>query len=398
MTIEKTICLLDEYCHSRDFKGHDVADSVDCWLMRKTPLGKIHFVRFCFTHLTGHRLGYINVRPIMNIPIDYNGKGIGLFLNAYCNLYELACAKPQEAPLPKEVCLSRIEYLGDLLISLRHKAVKGYGWGYPMTWVCRDFQFPPNTPTAVASSFAVDALFHAYETTGRENFKNVALETATFVLEDLFRTPYKNGFIFSYSQYKGNDTVYNASLLAARILLQCYKYTKNEDYLTIARTAIDTCVNDQEEDGSWKYGLQPSQSWIDNFHTAYNLESIWEYKRITGENRYDDSLKRGVMFMLKNHFDDKGVPKYFHNKQYPIDIHCCGALYPVLYKLGLFNENEQLASSVYDWTMRNMWSERKHYFYFQHHKWFVNKAPLMRWSQAFMMNALSYYEKAKHGV
>lgn len=395
MTVNKTLFLLDDYCRIRDYKGHDVADSVDSWLMTHTALGKNNFIRFCFCHLTGHRLGYFNVRPLMCIPVYHNGKGIALFLNAFCNLYEVANINEAMAPFSKKVCLERIGYLGDLLLTLRNKGVNGYGWGYPYTWQARNFQFPPNTPTAVASSFAVDALLHAYEITKNEAYKATALETAIFVLNDLHRTDYKNGFMFSYSQYEGNNTVYNASLLAARILLQCYKYTLNEEYLKIAKIAIDTCVNDQAENGSWKYGLLESQSWIDNFHTGYNLEAIWEYKHITGETIYDECLKRGLDFMLKNHFDSNGVPKYFHNKQYPIDIHCCGALYPVLYKLGVFKDNETLADNVYDWTMKNMWSEKKHYFYFQHHKWFINKAALMRWSQAFMMNALSYYEKSR---
>lgn len=385
---------MDEYCRDHDYKGHDVGDSVDCRIMTHTALGRISFIRFCIAKLTSHRIGYINIRPLLRIPTFHNGKGIALFLNAYCNLYEVAKVAPDKAPFTEIDCLDRINYLGDLLLKLRHRADKGWGWGYPTTWQSRRFCFPPNTPTAVASSFAVDALLHAFEITGNEVFKSAALETATFVLEDLHRTPYKDGFMFSYSQFDGNNTVYNASLLAARILLQCYKYNRNEEYLKIAKTAIDTCVNDQAKDGSWVYGLLKSQSWIDNFHTGYDLEAIWEYKHITGKRIYDDCLKRGVDFMLKNHFDKNGIPKYFHNRQYPIDIHCCGALYPVLYKLGVFKGNETLARRVYDWTMNNMWSEEKHYFYFQHHKCFTNKAPLMRWSQAFMMNALSYFEKS----
>lgn len=398
LALSETISQLHDYCSDRDYKGHDVADSVDCWLMTHTSIGKNNLIRFGFLQLTGHRLGYINMRPLMRIPTYHNGKGIALFLNAYCNLYEVACTDEQKAPLSKAVCLEKINYLGHLLLTLRHKADKGAGWGYPTTWQARNFQFPANTPTAVASSFAVDALLHAYTLTKEDAFKNAALETATFVLQDLHRTPYKEGFMFSYSQYSGNDTVYNASLLAARILLQCYQYEHNEEYLNLAQTAIETCVRDQAADGSWKYGLLPVQTWIDNFHTGYNLEAIWEYKHITGSDRYDDCLKRGADFMLQHHFDANGVPKYYHNKQYPIDIHCCGSLFPMLYKLGLYEENATLARNVYDWTMDNMWSKRKHYFYFQHHKWFANKASLMRWSQAFMMNALSYYEKSKLGV
>ena len=319
MQLKNTLRLLADYCHSHDYNGYDVGDSVDSWLMTHTALGKNNFIRFCFGHLTGHRIGYFNVRPFMRIPTFHNAKGIALFLNAYCNLYDIAVANVSEAPFSKEECLSRIKYLGSLLISLRHKGIKGYGWGYPTTWQSRKFHFPLNTPTAVASSFAVDALFHAFEITGDDMYKVIALETATFVLEDLHRTPHKGGFLFSYSQYEGNNTVYNASLLAARILLQCYKYTKNKEYLEIAKTAIDTCVKDQAEDGSWKYGLLKSQLWIDNFHTGYNLEAIWEYKQVVGENIYDDCLRRGVDFMLKKHFDCNGVPKYFHNKQYTIE-------------------------------------------------------------------------------
>lgn len=393
-----TLAQLKSYCEQRDFKGHDVGDSVECFLMRNTILGRSKLLRFCFTSLTGHRVGFVNLRPLMNIPIFHNGKGIALFLNAYCNFYDVVSqSKDQSFSLSlgtKEQLLHKIEYLGDLLVSLRHKALNGYGWGYPTRWQAALFWFPADTPTAVASSFAVDALLHAYQITGKDEYLRVAAETTTFVLEDLHRTKHNNGFFFSYSQYKGNDTVYNASLLAARILLQVYHFTKDEQLLSIAREAIDTVVNDQAADGSWCYGLQAHQIWIDNFHTGYNLEAIWEYGRVTSDDRYKESLERGCCFMMENMFDNHGVPKYFHNLQYPIDIHCCGALYPVLYKLGRADEYRKLSDDVFRWTVNNMFDKKRGYFYFQRHRFFCNKAPLMRWSQAFMMNALSYYLKS----
>ena len=30
----------------------------------------------------------------------------------------------------------------------------------------------------------------------------------------------------------------------------------------------------QNKDGSWVYGMLPVQSWIDSFHTGYNLDAI----------------------------------------------------------------------------------------------------------------------------
>lgn len=387
------------YCEKENFKGYDVADSIETPLLKKTILGKSKYVRFFIQQLTGHRIGFVNIRPILCLPKNYNAKGIALFLNGYCNIFEILQVNPLYLDnYSRDECLSQINSLAELLISLREKSDKGYGWGYPYGWQSRNFYFPPNTPTVVASSFAVEALLNAYEITKNKEYKDMALGTSTFVLEDLHRAKVKDGFLFSYSAYSGNDTVFNASLLGARILLRCYEYTRNEEYKTIAQKAIDTCVEMQRDDGSWLYGLGKTQGWIDNFHTGYNLEVIQAYKDITGENRYDECLKKGLDFFIKNHFDNEGVPKYYHNKQYPIDIHCCGEIFVVLSKLGIYDENKELANRVFKWTIDNMYDNDEGYFYFQKHKLLTNKVPLMRWSEAFMFNALSYYfiEKIKN--
>ena len=127
-------------------------------------------------------------------------------------------------------------------------------------------------------------------------------------------------------------------------------------------------------------------------YTGYNLEAIQTYKEITGETIYDDALDRGATFMLTHHFDRNHVPKYYHDRQYPIDIHCCGEIFVVLHKLGLFDSYKRLAEDVFVWTVKHM-QDGNGYFYFQKHKWMTNKTPYMRWSNAFMFNALSYLLK-----
>lgn len=397
MKIIETIKLLKTYCENNDFKGNDVGDSIASTLITKTFLQKIPLARLVIGKLTGHRIGYVNIRPLLKIPVFYNAKGIALFLNGYCNLYEyLKKHNNHGDTFTIDDCYDKIIYLSDLLLSLRHKANKEYGWGYPTGWQGGfAFFFPANTPTVVASSFVVDALLHSYEITKVEKYKDIALETKKFVLQDLHKSKIKNGFFFSYSQYDGNDTVINASLLGARILMQCYKYTNDVELKQIAKEAIDTCIAEQKEDGSWLYGLGKRQTWIDNFHTGYNLEAIQFYKDVTGESIYDESLNKGLAFMINNHFDENHVPKYFHNRQYPIDIHCCGEIFVILNKLNAFKDNEKLADDVFQWTVENMFNKKEGYFYFQKHKLFTNKASLMRWSNAFMFNALSYYLLSK---
>ncbi len=385
---------LRHYCEKENFKGWDVSDSIASKFVTHTFLGKIPFFRFLMIQLTGHRIAVLDVRPFLFIPKYHNAKGIALFLNGYCNLYNLF-NKGINIEMTGEECLGKINYLSELLISLKNQQGSGAGWGYPTAWQGRtSFYFPPNTPTVVATSFAVEALFHSYEITKNVKYKEVALSSANFVLSDLKRTKHKDGFIFSYSPIEGHDLVYNASLLGGKILTLCYKFSNNSKYLQIAKECIQTVVNCQHDDGSWYYGAGKYQTWIDNFHTGYNLEAIDIYQSISKDYSFQKNIEKGVSFFINNFFEKDYSPKYYHNKQYPIDIHCCGELFVVLNKLKIFEKNKELANGVLKWTIQNMQHPSKGYFYFQKRRLITNKTPLMRWSQAFMFNALTNYIKS----
>ena len=55
-----------------------------------------------------------------------------------------------------------------------------------------------------------------------------------------------------------------------------------------------------------------------------------------------------------------------------------------------FEEYQELAKKVMDWTIKNMQDE-KGYFYYQLKKGMSSKISYMRWSNAFMFCAMSYY-------
>jgi hypothetical protein len=109
---------------------------------------------------------------------------------------------------------------------------------------------------------------------------------------------------------------------------------------------------------------------------------------------FDGSLKKGLTFYLENFFLPDGTSKYYHNKKYPIDIHSPAQLLVVLSKLGLFKDHESLASKVLTWTIQNMQNE-KGYFYYQRKKMFSSHIPYMRWAQAWMFYAMSFYLKER---
>jgi len=136
--------------------------------------------------------------------------------------------------------------------------------------------------------------------------------------------------------------------------------------------------------------MLPVQSWIDSSHTGYNLDGLIAYEEQTGDKSFHQYIERGFDFYIRNFFKEDGSPKYYHNKQYPIDIHCPGQLFVTLFRLHRFGEHEDLAKKVLQWTVSHM-QDRKGYFYYQLKEGISSKIPYMRWSNAFMFNALSYY-------
>ena len=381
---------LKKYCEDEKFKGWDPYDGLNSKIFQALPFKHWDIARLAW--IQGFKRSPINFRKLLLVPKQYNAKGIGLFLSGYCNLYELAL-NGQSAFGSKDDILSKINELASLLESLKNTNFSGACWGYNFPWQARRlFLFPAYTPTVVATSFCVEALFKAYEITKNENYKSLALSAADFIMNDLNRTPHHSGFLFSYSPYKGNDTVYNASLLGAKTLSLCYKYSGNELYRQTAKSAVMAACDGQLDDGSWVYGLLKTQSWIDSFHTGYNLDAIKTYQNCTGDNKFQKNLNAGFNYYIKNFFDMDGTPKYYNNKMYPIDIHCPGQLFVTLSKLNEFKKNKNLAHKVIDWSIQNMQSD-KGYFYYQIKRGISSKIPYMRWSNAFMFNAISYFTK-----
>ncbi|WP_207224395.1 glycoside hydrolase family 88 protein [Ancylomarina subtilis] len=327
---------------------------------------------------------------------EHNSKGIGLFLTGYCNLYKVAQSGFTEFGTHQEI-LSKINELALLLISMQSKGYSGACWGYNFDWQARRlFLFPNNTPTVVATTFCATALMEAYEITKNQTYLDVALSSANFILNDLNRTKCDQGFLFSYSPLKGNNTVYNASLLGSKLLSHCYHYTGKNEYAEAAKQSVLACIDGQEEDGSWVYGLLPVQNWKDSFHTGYNLDGLIAYQEFTKDHSFKAHIEKGFNFYIQNFFKADGTPKYYHDKTYPIDIHCPGQLLITLSRIGKMNEYSDLAQKVLNWSVENM-QDKKGFFYYQLKKGMSSKISYMRWSNAFMFNAMSYYllEKSK---
>ena len=378
--IRNSLIRLTDYCKSEAFKGYDPYDGLNSTLFKALPLlSKNHLARLVWIQL--FKRSPLNLRVIAGIRKDYNPKALGLFLSGYCNLYKQA---------KEEEYLDKINLFTGQLISLVNKSYSGACWGYNFDWQAKAFFQPANMPTVVATTFIGSALLDAYEITGEDQLLKMARSSCDFIIKDLNRTyDDKGNFAFSYSPLD-KTVVFNASLLGSRLLSRVYSFTHEKELLDPAKKSVVFCCDYQKNDGSWSYGTLDFHQWIDNFHTGYNLECVADYMKFSGENDFEGHLTKGFDFYIKTFFTDEGIPKYYNNSVYPIDIHSPAQMIITLIKLGKFQEFRILADKVISWTIDNMQSD-KGYFYYQINKYFSSRISYMRWAQAWMFYALSEY-------
>jgi rhamnogalacturonyl hydrolase YesR len=377
--LRKSFYKLKQYVEQQQFKGWDPYDGLNSWVIQKTFFGKSRFIRLAWIQL--FKRNPINFRAIVGVDKAYNPKGLGLFLTGYCNLYKSD---------KNEIHLKTITFLADEIIKLQTSGYSGACWGYNFDWQARAFFQPKHTPTVVATTFIAEALFEAYEITRNQKYLDTAISTSKFVMNDLNKSYDEQGnFTLSYSPLD-NTQVFNAGLLGAKLLSLVYKHTYDETLLQNAKKIVSYVCYKQNNDGSWAYGTLPFHQWIDNFHTGFNLECISIYKQVSKDNSFDQNLKYGMEYYLKTFFTSQGVSKYYNNRTFPIDIHAPAQLIVTLSKYGNIEMQKDLVDKVLGWTITNMQSDTG-YFYYQKKKHFTSKIPYIRWAQAWMFYAFSYY-------
>ena len=378
-SIKNSFNRLEAYCRENEFKGWDPYDGLNSKIFSALPISKLRIFRLLWIQF--FKQSPLNFRKFFRVEKDYNPQGLALFISGYCNIYQIS---------PTEENKVRIKDLCEKLLDLRSDGWSGSAWGYNFDWQARAFFQPKYAPTVVATTFACYALLDAYEILRDKNYLNAAISSCEFILNDLNRSDEEEcGFAFSYSPLD-KTIVFNATLLGSRALSRVYSYTKDKRLIEAARKSVMFSCSNQNSDGSWYYGTQPFHKWIDNFHTGYNLECINEYQKYSDDYSFQNNLDIGLEFYLNNFFSEEGASKYYNNSTYPIDINGPAQLVVTLFRLQKIDKNRELLDRVLNWTIDNM-QEKKGFFIYQMKRGISSKIPYMRWAQAWMFNAFTFY-------
>jgi rhamnogalacturonyl hydrolase YesR len=375
MDVYQHLLELEQYLEKENFKGYDPFDALNSPLLKALSLDK-KTLRILYIQML-KRLPF-NLRPMLGIKKGYNPKGIGLFLWGYAKLYEIN---------KKSEYLEKIELLLDLLEETKSEGYSGNCWGYNFDWQSRAFYLPRYTPTLVNTSFIGHALIDTYEYTKNRGSIKKAVPIKDFILNDLNRTEDNSGFCFSYSPLD-HTAIHNANLLGASLLIRLYKYTGDESVRDAALASLSYSMHHQRADGSWFYADTDIQSWIDSFHTGFNLQSILYFLKENLGDEFRDAFEKGVKFYVKNFFGDDGTPYYYYDRHYPIDIHSAAQAVVFFSQAGKSYQN--LTETVMGWMIENL-RDKNGIFYFRKGKFIRNKIPYIRWTQAWAFHALSEY-------
>jgi hypothetical protein len=307
---------------------------------------------------------------------------MGFLASGYIDLYRLTAR--EDYRLNAVSCL-------DWLINNSSKGYPGYCWGNSFDYISRSFYLPKGTPTLVWTALIGHHFVEAYRALRDPKYLEVAMGAGRFILEGLPRIPGPEGYCLSY--ICGRETaVHNANLLGARLLAELYKESRNGLYLDVAMEAVRYSAKAQLPNGSWYYGEERKYHWIDNWHTAYNLDSMLGFQKDAGVKEFEKYMVKGLDFYIAHFFREDGAPRYYWDRDYKFDIQSSSQSIDTLLLFGEWlrkPELIELATKVALWTITNM-QDKDGFFYLWKNNRFTNRTPTFHWGGTTMFHALAH--------
>ena len=381
---------LTEYIRSSDWKGYDPYDALNSVYLKKIQNKWLRIATIQFL-----RRFPLNLRPLLKIDKGHNPKAIALFIRSLVKLSSLLKTNDYKDDIKRLIALA---------LSLRSKTSNDnvMAWGYNFGWQSRVFycdSFSPNIQSTIMNAHAFFELQESqlFKEDQLMNFRDICIKANQYMLNELILKEDSSRAILAYIP-NDNAISFNVQAQAAWSLLRAFSLTGVDRFRELACKLIRFVESKQRSDGSWFYGEADCQKFIDNFHTGFILESLYECKKICGDYVSDDVIRRGYQFYLNNFFTGNGIVKYFAGSTYPIDAHAIAQSIISLCKLADYNPSSgEILESSLDWTLTNFLDDEA-YFYYQKWLLFTNKIPYVRWTQAWMLFALITLLEAKREV
>jgi hypothetical protein len=375
--ILESIGRVADWLERNDYRGYDTFDGLNAKILRTLTL-ETKPLRILLQQ--GVRRFPLNLRPLLGIKKSRSTKGMGFLARGFIRLHQAT---------GDIVWSDKAEMALQWLIENQCQGYHGACWGNHFDYQSRSTYVTKNVPSVVWTALIGHAFLDAYEHFQRDRYLQVAVSACEHIERDLGVQVVGKTHCINYFPTTTHQ-VHNANTLGASLLARTCALTGNTSHLSLAEKALEYTAGYQRADSSWYYGEENNLHWVDNFHTAYVLDSFKYYKDSTGDARFDEKVMNGHRYWKQTFFLPDGTPRYYDRKTLPLDIQCSSQAIDTLV---FFNDrdptNLQLALRVANWTIKHMQDKSGYFYYRRYSAGVVNKTPTLHWGQATMLSALA---------
>lgn len=372
-----SICRLSGWLGDNDYRSYDVFDGLNAKFLRPLTFNR-KFLRTVLQQ--GVRRFPINTRPFLGIAKSHSTKGMAFLARGFMRLNQATGNTAWQ---------DKAQFALEWLTNNQCIGYSGACWGNHFDYQSRTFYLPKGVPTVVWTALVGHAFLDAHKHFGNDAYLRVAASSCEHILRDLDTYAEGDALCISYIPTQ-NIQVHNANTLAASLLARTYSQTGTEAWRALAQKAIQYTARNQRQNSSWYYGEANNLHWVDNFHTAYVLDSFKHYFESTGDDQFHSKFMAGYQYWKKTFFLADGTPKYYDSKTEPIDIQCCSqAIDTLVFFSDVDSEALALALKVSKWTIEHMQDPSGYFYYRRYSRWLVNRTPTLHWGQATMLCALA---------
>ena len=375
--IYESISRLSGWLECNNYSGYDTFDGLNSPILRPLTFNN-KFLRTALQQ--GVRRFPINLRPLVGIRKSQSTKGMGFLARGFIRLHQATAA---------DTWRDKAQYALDWLNEHQANGYAGASWANHFDYQSRSSFVPKGLPSVVWTSLIGHAYLDAYDHFHNRDFLRVAESACEHIAHDLGQFPDGDAVCIGYFPTQ-TLRVHNANTLAGGFLARTYARTRNESYRSLATKSLAYAAKYQRPDYSWFYGEAQNLHWIDNFHTAYVLDSFKHYIDNTGDEQFLKTMLNGYQYWKNTFFLADGTPRYYDCKTLPVDIQCCSQAIDTLVFFGDRDPDSLLlASTIAKWTIAHMQDRSGYFYYRRYSRWLVNRTPTLHWGQATMLCALA---------
>ncbi|ENM5833712.1 exopolysaccharide biosynthesis protein VpsJ [Vibrio metoecus] len=369
-----------EKARTEQFAGYDPFDGLNSSWFSWMPVSKDSLFGLAWIQL--FKRSPINLRPWLGVNKARNPKGVALFILGLIEHYQVT---------KDEALLQEAKELAVWLVDQRCDEQQWHGacWGYHFDWKARAFFVPKGKPNVITTVYVSRALYQLGRLIDQPEWIELALSSGDFIARHLL-TQSDYGEFFAYIPGE-TAFVHNASLWAAAWLAVVGREMSRPDYTELALRIARNSVQAQASDGSWAYGTRHHHTFIDGFHTGYNLEALHLIRTVLSTNEFDGVIERGLSYYKQHLFEMDGTAKYYHDNPYPLDPHSVSQAIITLLSVDGEESDRQLTERVVERAIQTLYMPERDQFVYQRNKQSVNRIHYARWTQAWMYFSFRFY-------